>query len=101
MTEQEVQQFVHLDNVLIDEFKCYTLFTSPIHGIGVKVLKDIRNGEVLDEIFVDAYHRSLLGRFTNHSDTPNCKFVGVNCVACRDIKADEELLVDYGDHYGK
>jgi len=38
-------------------------------------------------------------RFLNHSRGPNVEFAGADLHALRDIKAGEELLVDYGEEW--
>lgn len=63
--------------------------------------------EVRKDVNIDGSARGNLARYVNHACRPNCedRIVGkrVFYVARRDIKAGEELTVDYGqtyyDHY--
>ena len=62
-------------------------------------------------VVIDATYTGSIARFANHCCEPNCKFEEfqlmdseydvVFIVATRDIKAGEELLVDYGFVYSK
>lgn len=38
-------------------------------------------------------------RFMNHSDRPNCEMDGRDLYAARDIGADEEITIYYGDEF--
>jgi SET domain-containing protein len=98
---------------------------SPIHGIGVFLLEDVREGDLIwrfdsriDRIYSDEELNSLPprlqeflktystwwvlcgdnGRHFNHSDTPNTISLGVafsDDVAATDIPAGTELTSDY------
>lgn len=103
-----------------------------LNGLGLFVLEDVRKGErvveyqgeivddaeadrrsnrylfeVSKDVNIDGSSRTNLARYVNHACRPNCedRIVGkrVFYVARRNIKAGEELTVDYGqayyDHY--
>ena len=82
-----------------------TIIVSPIHGLGLYAVQDIKVGvelgitHIKDERFENGYIRTPLGGFFNHSDEPNCE-----CYADGDflklktleyIKAGEELTCFY------
>ena len=86
----------------------YVKRASGIHGEGVFAIRDIKKGENIGIVlgFEDnKKYRSYLGRFTNHSSIKNTKFEKLNsgeavAICSRDIETGEEILVDYGDHWG-
>ena len=76
---------------------------SKIHGIGVFALRKILKEEIIGLGSVDGTHKTILGRYTNHSDDNNAMFYylkahDVVMVAGRDIDKDEEILINYRDH---
>jgi SET domain-containing protein len=92
---------------------------SPIHGQGLFAGCDISLGTYLGcyegrETSSDGMHvlwveqddESWLGydgsnelRYLNHSATPNCELDGQELYAARDIRAGEELTIDYGEWF--
>jgi len=85
---------------------------SSIHGHGlfakVYIPKNIRLGisHVYHNLFPDGWIRTPLGGFYNHSETPNCKLVGIYMdegflteikllQTTEDIKKDTELTCTY------
>lgn len=76
---------------------CVALGESPIHGVGC-----FSNGELAGDFVGYARldgKRTCIGRYTNHSRTPNIEFrrykEDVMACALRDIERGEELTVDY------
>ncbi len=85
---------------------------SPIHGKGLFAAADIEEDTSLgrlhgmpteDEGTYVLWLSKKVGleltnefRFINHSSDPNCALTGVDVVALRDIKKNEELTHDYG-----
>ena len=79
---------------------------SAIHGKGIVATADIVEGEVIGPARLEE-KRTLLGRYTNHSATPNAKFVRrglsrtIDTVAIRNIDGmrgfidGEEITIDY------
>lgn len=91
---------------------------SPTHGTGVFAIGLISDGTLIgtyqgSPTAIDGTHvlwvddgggfRGVDGtgplRFLNHSRTPNTWFDGRDLYSLRDIKADEELLFDYGEDW--
>lgn len=81
------------------------IFPSPIHGHGVFLTSPVVEGEIIAPARLGRY-RTPVGRYTNHSPTPNAKFVGfetgdIYLVAsraidgCRGGQLGEEVTVDY------
>ena len=85
--------------------KKYNVDESEIQGKGVFASKDLKKGEVIGLLhdiieMGNKYKFTELGKFHNHSDSPNChnELVDVNkrfLVATRDISEGEELTTDY------
>ena len=72
---------------------------SPIQGKGVFAVVDIMGGWLIAAARVNG-ERLMAGRYTNHSPTPNAKFVldssgDLGMFAISDIKAGEEVTINY------
>lgn len=72
---------------------------SEIHGTGLFTTKAFKAGETLGKARI-ANKRTQLGRFCNHSGTPNITMVklssgDVEACAIKDIAAGQEILNDY------
>ena len=87
------------------EFKSDTYHKdkSKIHGTGVFASKRILKEEIIGLGSIDGTHKTILGRYTNHSDNNNAMFYylktrDVVMVAERDIDEGEEILINYRDH---
>lgn len=82
----------------------FQIAPSQIHGRGVFACGDIETGEVIGVARLSGL-RTPLGRFTNHSGTPNARMVvgvdGIDLLALRHIEGNrggqpgEEITVDY------
>ena len=74
--------------------------SSRLHGLGLYALRAFATGEIICPGRVDG-HRTPAGRFINHSRTPNAKSFRVDddiaAMAIREIRAGEEVLIDYRD----
>jgi len=74
------------------------LAPSPVHGTGTFAEVDFAAGSLVSLAQVDGL-RTEAGRFTNHDPAPNVLMVRLEgnlvLMALRDIKADEELFLDY------
>ena len=87
----------------------YTKKVSSIHGFGIFAKKDINKNDIIGIVLGfenDEKYRSYIGRFTNHSNFKNAIFKELDsgdviAVCIKNIKEDEEILVDYRDHFGK
>ena len=79
--------FLHLDQ-------------SSIEGTGLKAMKTFEASETIGPMNLCGY-RTQLGRFTNHSDTPNAYPLsvadGILMIANQEIQVGEEITVDYRD----
>ena len=85
------------------ESDMYHKSESKIHGIGVFALRKILKEEIIGLGSVDGTHKTILGRYTNHSDYNNAMFYylktrDVVMVAEKDISKGEEILINYRDH---
>lgn len=71
---------------------------SLIHGMGIFATKDFKKDQVVD-CLREGLCRTPVGRYTNHNDNPNAKCVieddSLLLIACKNISADSEILVDY------
>lgn len=76
---------------------------SPIHGKGVFASVPFKKGEIIGPARISGL-RTAIGRFSNHSGTPNSEMVmlesgDVYLRAIEDIQAQAELLTDYYLNY--
>jgi len=84
------------------EFDGVVLLDSPIQGKGLFATRPIAAGELIAPARISR-KRTPAGRFTNHSISPNARFVrtgdapdaDLNMVARRSISPGEEVLMDY------
>ena len=72
---------------------------SPIHGFGVFATCDINEGGVIEAALVKG-KRTQVGRFMNHSPSPNGIIEGnrgesISVIAAEPIKTGDEITVDY------
>lgn len=87
------------DRVDIDLGKIgVTLSGSPIEGQGVFPTRAFKEGDFIGPARMNGF-RTQLGRYTNHSCSPNAEMVGldngdINLVALKDI-GSEEITTDY------
>ena len=77
---------------------------SPIHGVGMFAMRDIKPGERFPVCCVTA--RYNLARYVNHSDEPNgiLRFSDTGdgtMTVVLPIRAGEEVLMDYNDNMAK
>ncbi|MEY2802361.1 MAG: Rhodoferax phage, partial [Pseudomonadota bacterium] len=72
---------------------------SPINGKGIVAKQDLQPGQPAVTAMDDEGHRTPVGRYLNHSDTPNAAVAltdtGITVVPLRPIAAGEELTIDY------
>lgn len=102
MTEAQVREIVENHSDLIQlPFGTYKfdISESAIQGRGLIVTSDIEEGEIIATARVGG-NRTLAGRYTNHSNTPNAfprlnLDGGIEIVACSKIKIAEEITIDY------
>ena len=79
--------------------KCLTIKKSPIEGLGIYAIEDIKANtflgitHILDENFENNYIRTPLGGFYNHSNNPNVRRVVTNILPkynCLDLAPKED-----------
>lgn len=106
-TEEQMQEMVHKDNVIHNHGQ-YGFKTGPsdIHGTGVMATMDFRAGDFIGSVQIGD-RRTILGRFTNHSATPNAKVCfghatkDLYLIAMKPIKGckggqdGDEITIDY------
>ena len=96
-------------NVIGIKTDMYIKRKSSIHGFGIFAKKDINKNDIIGiagGLKNNKHYRSYLGRFTNHSNSKNIIFKELDsgdviAVCIKNIKKDEEILVDYRDHFLK
>jgi len=100
LTEDIVQQYVQIDNVIQTELEGvdYIVKESEIlpGEMGVFTKKSYSKGCSIDKAIVGNY-RTALGRYVNHSPNKNAQIIGNNVIAIKDIKEGQEILFDYRD----
>ena len=75
MTEEEVQEQVQVNDLVdFDTVNTLRLATSAIHGKGVFTTAPLTKDEYIAKGRINNC-RTIAGRYTNHSKTPNCKMV--------------------------
>ena len=77
-----------------DEIK---LRDSKIEGIGSFTSRNYEKHEIIGEVIVDNC-KTELGRYVNHSEEANVYFEDNKFIALKNIKVNEELLVNYFDN---
>tara|TARA_R100000935_G_C2787738_1_gene144542 strand:+ start:194 stop:622 length:429 start_codon:yes stop_codon:yes gene_type:complete len=86
--------------VIDDKNENYKLKKSNIHGNGIFANKKINKGDIVGYVYKNKI-RSFLAKYTNHSPIYNAKFLDNKnkketiMVAFKNIKKNEEILVDY------
>tara|TARA_R100001369_G_scaffold83221_1_gene115297 strand:+ start:350 stop:745 length:396 start_codon:yes stop_codon:yes gene_type:complete len=118
VTEQWVQEYNEkMDKEHLIEIPSilYYKSKSDIQGIGVFAKKKLMINKFLGVVALRSHVRTTLGRWVNHSKTPNCIFkvydnpdhpnLYVICKALKNIKKNTEITVNYRSHikeiYGK
>jgi SET domain-containing protein len=103
VTKQQLDDITQQGKVIEFEGDNYYKSNSEIHNTGVFALKDILKGDIIGVGSIDTKYKTILGRYTNHSDNNNAKFYylknnDVIMVAERDIAKNSEILINYRDH---
>lgn len=105
-TEEQVQAMVNVDNVMEPQgWYGYKVSESNIHGKGIFATVDYNDHELIG-LFRTVEKRTILGRFTNHSATPNAQVVVAEggylyLIATKPIKGckggqnGDEITLDY------
>tara|TARA_R110000803_G_scaffold112361_1_gene180728 strand:+ start:401 stop:823 length:423 start_codon:yes stop_codon:yes gene_type:complete len=107
------EEFIKKAGIVEDlNSKIYYKDKSNIHGEGIFASVDIEDNQNIGLVFFfgnKQKYRSLLGRFTNHSNYNNIDFIPyysrfsfiVEAWTKKSINKGDEILVNYKDHWGK
>jgi len=105
VTQELVDSYIIANENNVIEFESDTYYKdkSKIHNIGVFASRNILKKEVIGLGSIDNIFRTILGRYTNHSDNNNAMFYFLKnydtiIVAEKDINKDEKILINYRDH---
>ena len=103
ITIDEMWEMTNKCEVLDIDFTSVARKESNIHGYGMFAKKNIHDEEFVGIAFVDGRYKTSIGRYTNHANNPNVKFLYIDnkniiAVAVENIKEGEELFVDYSSH---
>lgn len=103
MSEEEVQKFVNLDNLIENKLSDFELKKSKIHGIGFFTTKEYKKDECIGDALIDG-KRTELGRWVNNSAIPNACAVfsddnNAKVFAKRDINKGEEITLLYIENF--
>ena len=106
-TEEQVQAMTNVDNVIYNHGQYgWKAAPSDIHGTGISATMDFGIGEVIGHFRIGD-RRTPLGRFTNHSATPNAKaalgtattdmvLVAIKPIkGCKGGQNGDEITIDY------
>tara|TARA_R110002020_G_scaffold7161_3_gene30310 strand:+ start:4383 stop:4769 length:387 start_codon:yes stop_codon:yes gene_type:complete len=103
LTIDDMWEMTNKGDVLDVDFLSAVRKKSKVHGYGMFAMQDIEQGDVIGAGLVDRTHKTFLGRYTNHANNPNIKFLYTDshnavAIAVEDISEGEELFVDYPSH---
>ena len=103
LTQDQLSFITHNGNVLEFTSDIYYKKESSIHGEGIFSKKNIKKGDIIGLGSVDTKHKTILGRYVNHSDNNNAKFYylpnkDLIMLAEKNIFKDTEILVNYRHH---
>lgn len=103
ITKEDLETITKTGEVLEFYSRLYEKRKSDIHGYGVFAKRNISKGQVIGLGTIDAYYKTTLGRYTNHSDDNNAKFYFLHnndmvMVAEKDIIIGSEILINYRHH---
>ena len=103
ITQDQIDYVTNHQTIIEFKSDIYYKSDSKIHGIGIFALRKILEEEIIGLGSIDGKHKTILGRYTNHSDNNNAMFYylktnDVVMVAEKDITKGEEILINYRDH---
>ena len=103
VSQEEMQAMVDVDNVVEFDSDMYHKSDSNIHGVGVFASKCIEPGCVIGLGSIDQKYRTVLGRWTNHSNNNNARFYYTKhgdllMVSVKPINRNDEILINYRQH---
>jgi len=103
ITIDELWEMTNSGDVLDVDFPSVVRKKSKVHGYGMFATQDIAGGDVIGAALVDGTYKTYLGRYVNHANSPNVKFLYLDAqnavaMAVEDVSEGEELFVDYPSH---
>lgn len=105
LSHKEMQIITNYGSVINDNSPFVYRAKSKIDGEGMFAQEDIKKDAFLGlaSTTIPVFAKTFLGRYTNHSFNANIKFIpnkdyAFSVWAIKDIKKDEEVLVDYTNH---
>ena len=103
VTKQQLDNITKRGKLLEFKSNSYYKADSDIHNKGVFAARDILKNDIIGVGSIDTEYKTILGRYTNHSDDNNARFYylknnDVVMVAERDIAKNSEILINYRDH---
>ena len=104
MSLQQLDDITLSGKVLEFDVEGVKVKESKINGLGIIAVNPIKKDSIVGLATINKAYKTILGRYTNHSSIPNCRFQILNngdfvMVSLKNIKVGEELIVDYKDHY--
>ena len=103
ITQDQMDYVTNHQTTIEFESDMYRKKKSKVHGVGVFALRKILKEEIIGLGSVDGTYKTILGRYTNHSNNNNAMFYylktnDVVMIAERNIDKGEEILINYRDH---
>jgi hypothetical protein len=103
LTQGQLSFITHSGKVLEFISDIYYKKESNIHGEGIFSKKNITKGDIIGLGSIDTKHKTILGRYVNHSDNNNAKFYylpnkDLLMLAEKNILKDTEILINYRHH---
>lgn len=103
LTQDQLSFITHSGKVLEFISDIYYKKESNIHGEGIFSKKNITKGDIIGLGSIDTKHKTILGRYVNHSDNNNAKFYylpnkDLLMLAEKNIFKDTEILINYRHH---
>ena len=77
-----------------EENENFYLTNSRLHGKGLFAKRDLKANEVVGHVLLNN-KRTLIARYTNHSDSNNATIKDNTLYTIDDIKKDNEILINY------
>ena len=95
--------FTNMNDVIEYDSNNYYKGKSDVNGLGVFALNDLKKGDIIGVGTIDRMYKTILGRYTNHSDNNNAKFYYLKSgdlimIAEKNISKNKEILINYRDH---
>lgn len=103
ITIDELWEMTNSGDVLDVDLPSVVRKESKVHGYGMFATQDIAGGDVIGAALVGGTYKTYLGRYVNHANSPNVKFLyrdaqNAVAMAVEDVAEGEELFVDYPSH---